>query len=195
MADELRPAVFLDRDGTINQQVGYVNHPSRLQTFAFAGRAIRRLNERSIPVVCVTNQSGVARGIITEEVLVKTHERFRRLLALEEARLDGIYVCPHHPKEGPNPRRCRCRKPGTGLVRKAARELGLDPARSFVVGDTPADIEMGRKVGARTVLVLTGYGKGERNYRRHLWKVEPDRIERNIEHAVSWILEQQPWKD
>lgn len=193
MTDGKRGAVFLDRDGTVTRQVGYVNHPSRLMTYSFAGDAIRRLNERGVPAVLVTNQSGVARGYFSEEILAKTHERFRRLLDLEGARLDGVYVCPHHPTEGANPVRCDCRKPATGLIDRAARELGLDPAKSFVVGDTPSDIEMGRRAGARTILVLTGYGKGEFHYRRHLWKVEPDRVERNLEYAVHWILEQ--WKD
>jgi D-glycero-D-manno-heptose 1,7-bisphosphate phosphatase len=184
-----RPAVFLDRDGTLIRQVGFVNHPARLRAYPFSARAVRRLNERGVPVVVLTNQSGVARGLITEEVLAKTHERLRRLLALGKARLDGVYVCPHHPTEGPRPRRCRCRKPGTLLARRAARDLGLDLRRSYVVGDSPADIAMGKAVGATTVLVLTGYGRGEMNYRRRLWRAEPDHIARDLDRAVTWILE------
>jgi len=186
-----RPAVFLDRDGTLTRQVGYVNHPARLMTFPFAARSVRALNEAGIPVVLVTNQSGVARGYFDEEILEKTHERMRRLLGLGGAKLDGIYVCPHHPTEGPKPRRCRCRKPGTGLVRRAARELGLDPSRSFMIGDTMGDIQLAKKVGATSILVLTGYGKGEKNYRRPHWKTEPDQICRNLEKAVEWILKQK----
>ncbi len=188
MAGKGKSAVFLDRDGTINHQVGYVNAPSRLHVYPFAGRAIRRLNKAGLPVVMVTNQSGIARGLFTEEILEKTHERLRRALRLKGASLDGIYVCPHHPREGDHPKRCLCRKPGTLLMRRAARDLGLDLSRSFVVGDTPGDILMGKRTGAKTVLVLTGYGKGEMNYRRHLWKAEPDRIVRNLEEAVGWIL-------
>ena len=181
-------AVFLDRDGTVTRQVGYVNHPSRLRLYPFAARAIRRLNERGMPTVIVTNQSGVARGLFPMEVVEETNRRMEALLAREGARLDGIYVCPHHPTEGERPRRCRCRKPETGLVRKAAREMGLDPARSYVVGDSASDILLGRRVGARTALVLTGYGRGEAAHRRDRWKAEPDAILKNLEEAVEWIL-------
>lgn len=188
MTGKGKPAVFLDRDGTINHQVGYMNSPSRLHVYPFTGDAIRRLNEAGLPVVMVTNQSGIARGLFTEEILEKTHERLRRALQLKGASLDGTYVCPHHPKEGDDPKRCRCRKPGTLMMKRAARDLGLDLSRSFVVGDTPGDILMGKRAGAKTILVLTGYGKGEKNYRRHLWKAEPDQIVRNLEEAVGWIL-------
>ncbi|MFH1680502.1 MAG: HAD family hydrolase [Candidatus Eisenbacteria bacterium] len=188
-AAEEKPAVFLDRDGTLVHQVGFVNHPARLRPYPFTARAVRALNDRGIPAVVVTNQSGIGRGIITEEVLEKTHERLRRILALGGAHIDGMYVCPHHPTEGPSPRRCRCRKPGTLLVGRAARELGLDSKRSFFVGDSEADILTGRRAGGRTVLVLTGYGRGELNYRRRSWKAEPDHIAVDLEKAVEWILE------
>lgn len=185
---KVKQAVFLDRDGTVTRQVGYVNHPSRIRLYPFAARAIRRLNERTIPVVLVTNQSGVARGLFPESVLIESHERLESLLARDGAKLDGIYFCPHHPTAGENPRVCRCRKPGTGMLRRASRELALDPSRSFVVGDSPSDILMGYRAGAKSILTLTGYGRGEMEHRRHLWKAEPDAIVRNLEAAVEWIL-------
>ena len=185
---KMRRAVFLDRDGTVNRQVGYVNHPSRIRLYPYTTRAIRRLNERGIPVVLVTNQSGVARGLFPESVLQQSHERLVSLLARGGAKLDGIYYCPHHPTAGANPRACRCRKPGTGMLRRASRELDLDSSRSFVVGDSPSDILMGDRAGAKTILTLTGYGRGEMENRRHLWKAEPDAIVRNLEKAVDWIL-------
>ncbi|MBN1825941.1 MAG: HAD-IIIA family hydrolase [Candidatus Eisenbacteria bacterium] len=193
--NEGRPAVFLDRDGTVTRQVGYVNHPSRLRLYPFAARAIRRLNEHGIPVVIVTNQSGVARGLFPVEVLEETNRRMETLLARGNARVDGIYVCPHHPTEGERPRRCRCRKPETGLVRTAAREMNLDPGRSYVVGDSSSDILLGSRVGARTVLVLTGYGRGEAAHRRDRWKTAPDAIVKNLEEAVDWILRREDEKD
>ncbi len=180
------PAVFLDRDGTINRQVGYCNHPSRLRLYRFTAAAIRKLNRKRIPVVVITNQSGVGRGYFPENALQETHERMTDLLGKSRARIDGIYYCPHAPAAGGEG--CRCRKPGTGMIRKAARDLGLDLRRSYVVGDSPSDILMGKRAGTRTVLVLTGYGRGERDFRRAGWEVEPDHITRNLGTAVDWIL-------
>ncbi len=184
-----RRAVFLDRDGTINHLVGYVNHPSRLRLYRFSAEAIRTLNGRALPAVVITNQSGVARGMFPEWVVEETHRRMIRRLGAGGARLDGIYYCPHHPAAGDSPRRCRCRKPGTALVRRAARELEIDLARSFMVGDSPADIQMGKRIGARTILVMTGYGRGEYEYNRSKWKVAPDHVCTDLLAAVRWILD------
>lgn len=183
-----RPAVFIDRDGTINRQVGYLNHPSRLRLLPGSAGAIRALNLRGIPAVVVTNQSGVARGMFPEEAVIETHRLLERRLAARGAKLDGIYYCPHHPTAGAAPVRCRCRKPAAGLVRRAARELGLDVTRSYMVGDTPADIRLGKKVGARSILVLTGYGRGEYEYNRSKWKAAPDHVCGNLAEAVRWII-------
>src|SRR5512133_3373696 len=123
----LKPAVFLDRDGTINEQMGYINHLSRFHLLPGVGGAIRSLNECGLPVVVVTNQSGLARGYFPESLLVVVHEEMHRLLALEGAYLDGLYVCPHHPeaKEERYRMACSCRKPKTGLLEQAATEMGL----------------------------------------------------------------------
>ena len=137
-----RPAVFLDRDGTINEQMGYVNHLSRFQLLPGVARAIRGLNEAGLAVVVVTNQSGLARGYFPESLLEAVHAEMYRLLAQEGARLDGLYVCPHHPEAGIGALgvECGCRKPKPGLLLRAAADLGLDLAASMLLGDSPSDI-------------------------------------------------------
>lgn len=138
-----RPAVFLDRDGTICEEVGYLNHISRLQIFPYAPQAIRRLNDASVPVFVVTNQAGIARGIIPEALVIETHERIAAELAAHGAHLDGLYYCAHTRQDA-----CGCRKPLPGLLERAAREHGIDLAKSFVVGDRYVDVELAHGVGA-----------------------------------------------
>ncbi len=187
-----RPAVFLDRDGTINEQMGYVNHLDRFVLLPGVGAAIRRLNEAGLPVVVVSNQSGVARGYFPEELVGRVNRKMIDELAAEGARLDGIYYCPHHPRaESPDYRiDCDCRKPRPGLILRASEELGLDPARSFVVGDRISDIEAARRVGARAVLVLTGYGRGDLEYVLPRKEVRPDHTAEDLGAAADWILGQ-----
>lgn len=151
-----RRFVLLDRDGTINEEIGYVLEPDRLRLIPGAAEAIRRVRELGLGVVVVTNQSPVGRGWISEGQLAAVHARLRRLLRAEGAELDAIEHCPHAPDEG-----CRCRKPATGLVERAAAALGFEPADSFVVGDHAADMAMGRAVGGRTIFVMTGHGPEE----------------------------------
>lgn len=185
-----RPAVFLDRDGTINEQMGYINHISRFQLLPGVGQAIRSLNESGLPVVVVTNQSGLARGYFPETLLETVHLEMHRLLALEGARIDGLYVCPHHPeaKEARFRVHCNCRKPKTGLLEQAAAELQLDLGRSFVVGDRWSDLRCGAAVGAATILVLTGYGRGDACYIGPGQSVQPDYMAEDLGAAVNWIL-------
>lgn len=185
-----RPAVFIDRDGTLTDEVGYVNHPSRLRLLPRSAEAIRRLNVARVPAVVVTNQAGIARGYFSEDVLSAVNQTLVAQLAQAGARLDGIYVCPHHPTEGEAPyrARCECRKPKPGLLRRAAAELGLDLARSTMVGDKPSDLVPARAVGAGAVLVLTGYGLGEWEYRRASFEVEPDHVAGDLMDAVDWAL-------
>lgn len=186
-----RPAVFLDRDGTINEQMGYVNHLSRFQLLPGAARAIRSLNEAGLPVVVVTNQSGLARGYFPESLLDQVHAELHRLLAEEGAHLDGLYVCPHHPEAREERFRldCDCRKPRTGLLERAAVELGLDLGRSYMVGDRWSDLRCGAAVGATTVLVLTGYGRGDALYVGPGQTVQPDHVAEDLERAAAWILD------
>ncbi len=181
----MRPAVFLDRDGTINEEVGYLNHLSRLRLIPGAARAIRRLRKAGLAVVVVTNQSGPARGYFPASLVHEVHQELRRRLAQEGAELEGIYVCLHHPEEG-----CACRKPQPGLVLKAARELGLDLSRSYVVGDRWVDIELARRTGTRGVLVLTGYGRGELEYVLPQKGLFPDLVARDLEEAATLILQE-----
>ena len=190
-------AVFLDRDGTINEEVGYVNHLRRFVLLPRVGEAIRLLNRRGLKTVVVTNQSGVARGYFPESLIHLVHQRMEELLGQEGAHLDGIYYCPHHPDAGSPPYRqkCRCRKPDTGLVDEATRSLDLDCSKSYMIGDRGPDLEFARRIGAKGILVLTGYGRGEWEYCRDQWNAEPDYVAQDLYEAVQWILRQDSDRD
>ncbi len=185
-----RPAVFIDRDGTLTDEVGYVNHPSRLRLLPRSAEAIRRLNAAGVAAVVVTNQAGIARGYFSEKLLDEVHDVLRAQLAAAGARLDGLYACVHHPSEGEPPyrARCDCRKPQPGLLVRAAAELGLDLTRSTMVGDKASDLVPARTVGAGAVLVLTGYGRGEWEYRRERFEADPDHVAGDLLDAVEWTL-------
>jgi len=185
-----RPAVFMDRDGCLTEEVGYVNHPSRIRLLPRTAEAVRRLNQARIAAVMVTNQAGVARGYFSEETLHAANERMRRELEAAGARLDGLYVCMHHPREGRPPYRadCDCRKPRPGLLTRAAAELGLDLRASVMVGDRLSDVATGQSVGAAGVLVLTGYGLGEWELRPAGHEIKPDHVAPDLLDAVAWAL-------
>src|SRR5579863_6489414 len=185
-----RPAVFLDRDGTISEEVGYVNHIDRLQLFPWTAEAIRKLNHAGLPAVVVTNQSGVGRGYFPEELVRQTHERIARELAAGGAHIDRFYYCPHHPESRVAAYRapCRCRKPLTGMLDDAARELGLDLGASYLVGDSLRDMQTAANGGARSVLVMTGYGRGNYEYHRGSLAPPPGLIAENLLDAVEKIL-------
>ena len=153
-------AVFLDRDGTINEEVGYLDRLEKLRLVSGAAEAIRLINRSGMKAVVVTNQSGVARGFFTEAFVDEVHSHLREMLQEEGASLDGFYFCPHHPTEGRGRylRSCNCRKPSPGLFLRAIEELSLEPERSYMVGDTLKDIEAASRIGARGILVRTGYG-------------------------------------
>lgn len=187
---KLKSAVFLDRDGTINEQMGYINHTCRFQLLPGAGQAIKRLNDANIPVIVVSNQSGLARGYFPEELLVEVHNKMHTLLAEEGARVDAIYYCPHHPeaKEKRFRESCDCRKPKPGLILQASKELGLDPEKSFVVGDRWSDIKTAANCGATSILVRTGYGRGDELYIGPSQKIQPDFKADDLMMAVDWIL-------
>jgi D-glycero-D-manno-heptose 1,7-bisphosphate phosphatase len=159
-----RPAIYLDRDGTLVEEVDYRVDPGQVRRIPGAAAAVRRLNQAGWPVVIVTNQSMIARGMANERQLVRIHARLTELLSAEGARLDGIYYCPHHPELGEPPYRaaCDCRKPLPGLLRQAARELDLDLAQSAMIGDSLRDLAAGQAAGCRQlVLVRTGHGRAE----------------------------------
>jgi len=193
-AAPLRPAVFMDRDGCLTEEVGYVNHPSRIRLLPRSAEAVRRLNQAGIAAVMVTNQAGVARGYFSEDTLHAANERMRGELDAGGARLDGLYVCMHHPREGQPPYRanCDCRKPRPGLLTRAASELGLDLRASVMVGDKLSDVAAGQSVGAAGVLVLTGYGRGEWELRPPAHEIEPDHVAVDLLDAVDWALGRAP---
>jgi len=182
----------MDRDGTITQEVGYVNHVSRLRLLPRSGAAIRRINEAGLYAVVITNQSGVARGYFPEELVIGAHKKLEHLLAEQGAHLDGIYYCPHHPegKVEKYRQRCNCRKPAPGMLEQAAADLGIDLVHSFVVGDKIDDVYMAHQVGARGILVLTGYGRGEYELHASSWHQLPDYVAEDLYAAVEWILKQ-----
>jgi D-glycero-D-manno-heptose 1,7-bisphosphate phosphatase len=179
----LRCAVFLDRDGTIGEEMGYVNHIDRFQVFPYAAEAIRHLNEADIPVIVVTNQSGIARNIFPESLVHEVHKKMVAELAKGGAWIDAIYFCPHKSEDA-----CVCRKPNPGLLEQAAREHGLELSGSWVVGDRYADLEMGHAAGARGILVMTGYGRGEYELHRSAWPRQPEALAANLSDAVRQIL-------
>lgn len=180
-----RRAVFLDRDGTIAEERGYLNHLSRFEMFPFAAPAIRRLNQAGFPVLVVTNQSGAARGFFPETLIQRVHEKMAAELAAGGAHVDGVYYCPHVKDNA-----CRCRKPLPGMLEQAAREHGLELAGSVLVSDRYDDISMGQSAGCRTILVLTGYGRGEYEWNRSRWSRQPDFVAENLSEAVDRILEE-----
>jgi D,D-heptose 1,7-bisphosphate phosphatase len=183
-------AVFLDRDGTINEEVGYLDRLENLRLIPGASEAIRRINAGGMKAVVVTNQSGVARGLYDEAFVKKTHARLRELLRREGAHLDGLYFCPHHPSEGRGEylRPCDCRKPAPGLFLLAAEELRLDLSLSWMIGDTLKDIEAGVRAGTKGILVRTGYGEAELRKLGETGIVQPVHIAGDLLAAVRWIL-------
>jgi D-glycero-D-manno-heptose 1,7-bisphosphate phosphatase len=181
-----RPAVFFDRDGTLIDERGYLDQLPLLSVFPWTGDALRLLNRAGFAVVVITNQSGVARGLIDEPFLQELHRELDRRIA--PGRIDAYYYCPHLA-DAANPRyrvACDCRKPKPGLIDRACRELHLDPQRSFMVGDRWLDVQCGRAAGVGTILVRTGHGAYEEA--RTPAPVPPDAILNNSMEAVGWIL-------
>lgn len=196
-SEKKKPAVFMDRDGTITVEGGYINHPSRLHLIRGSADAIRLCNENDLQAVVVTNQAGVARGYFKEEMIGVVHERLRRQLAKRDAHLDGVYYCPHHPRTGPPEYRieCNCRKPKPGMIQAACRDLPIDLSRSYMIGDKITDSEFGHGLGLRTVMVMTGYGRGEYEYQRDQWIDQPDHFARNLHDAVKWVIQDLKARD
>ncbi len=176
-------AVFLDRDGTINEQMGYINHLSRFVLLPQTIPAVRRFNQAGLKVVVVTNQSGAVRGYFPVSLVAEVHAHLKNLLTAGGAHLDGIYTCLHGPDEG-----CACRKPQPGLIHQAARELDLDLARSYLVGDRLLDIQTAARAGVKGILVLTGYGRGEYEYLSPTSQVKPVYVAADLLDAAEWII-------
>ena len=186
----MRPVVFLDRDGTLNEEIGYIHDVTMLNLINGAAESVKKLNQANIAAVMVSNQTGAARGFYKEEHIKKLNDRLVNLLEEKGAHLDGLYYCPHL-ESGKVPEfsiACDCRKPEPGLVKKAFKDHpDVDPARSYVVGDKASDVELAKNCGAKGILVKTGYGQAVHDG-RYQWKVEPHYLAHNITDAVNWIL-------
>ena len=185
----MRRAVFIDRDGTISEEVGYINHPSRFRVFPYAAAAIKHLNDAGWLAIVVTNQAGVARGYFSEDMIQTVHATMTKELENGGARLDAVYYCAHHPSVGEPPYRfdCDCRKPKPGLISHAARDFDIDLAGSWMVGDRYSDVELARNAGVKSMFVLSGYGRGEWEHQRANWTEQPDQVAENLLEAVRVI--------
>jgi D-glycero-D-manno-heptose 1,7-bisphosphate phosphatase len=185
-----RAAVFFDRDGTLNEEVSFLTSPDQLRLILGASKAVRTLNTRGIPVCVISNQSAVARGLISEADLVPIHRKLAGELERDGAHIDRIYYCPHHPTDGipPYNKECDCRKPRPGMLHRAAAELALDLRESSVIGDRIVDIQVAKAVGAKGILVLTGYGMTALEECREKG-VTPDFIAPSVREAVEYVLE------
>ncbi len=184
------PAVFLDRDGTICHDVGYLNDIKRLRFISKASDAIKLINKNKIKAVVITNQSAVARGYLTEDNLRRINDVFSARLIKKGALLDGVYYCPHHPEAGNSiyTKKCDCRKPEIGMLKKAAKELSINMKDSYMIGDKITDIQLAQKAKIKGILVLTGYGKKEYGIIKKDGLKHPDYVAKDLHDAVRWIL-------
>ncbi len=180
----MNKAVFLDKDGTINEDLGYISHYRDLKLLPHSAAAIKLLNDAGYKVIVISNQSGVARGMFGEDMLQAINKTLQKHLLSKGAFVDDIYYCPHHSEHGEYPyrRECDCRKPGIGLFKKAAKRHDIDLAKSFMIGDHARDIEAGHKAGTKSILVLTGH-EIEKDC-----KDKPEHVAKDLLEAVKWIL-------
>jgi D-glycero-D-manno-heptose 1,7-bisphosphate phosphatase len=185
-------AVFLDRDGTINRDVGYPNSYDMVEIFPYSFSAVRKINEAGFLAIIVTNQSGIGRGFIEEKNLRDIHRKLQIDLAKQRAIIDGIYYCPHYEQsEIPEYREdCACRKPNPGMAHQAARDFHIDTAKSYMIGDKVEDILFGMNIQATSVLLLTGFGR-KSIPKLKMRGIEPAHVAETLEDAVNWILERE----
>lgn len=182
----MHKAVFLDRDGTIIEDVGYLNDPRQIKFIPGAIEAIKLLNENGYKVIVITNQAGVARGLTTEDMVQTINKVIHRNILNGGGVVEAFYYCPHHPEHGVYPYRkdCECRKPHPGLVKKAEKEHQIDLSQSFIVGDKESDLETGTQANIKSILVLTGTGE---NTKKEM-KQAPAHISANLLEAAKWIV-------
>jgi histidinol-phosphate phosphatase family protein len=179
----LRRALFVDRDGTLNPDPGYINDPARLELYRGVGDALRLVHAHGELVVCVTNQSGIERGFYTHDDVARIHARLNELLARDGAHVDAFYYCPHHPDRG-----CDCRKPGTALFERARAEWNIDLPSSALIGDRLLDVEAGRRAGLLTALVRTPGHEARIDRELREASVRPDLIAPSFASAVLRLL-------
>lgn len=184
----MQAAVFLDRDGTIIEDTGYISSPEQVKFLPGSIAAIKQLKDAGYKIIIISNQSGVARGLISEDMLQTIEKLIHRQILNGGAHVDSSYYCPHHPEHGSYPYRqaCECRKPHTGLIKKAVKDHDIDLSRSIMVGDHATDIETARRAGIKSVFVMTGHGPEEKAN----LKSQPDHIAADITAAADWILKQ-----
>ena len=185
----MKRAIFFDRDGTLLVEIGYLNHPSLVAPYHFTFEALKRARSAGFLLIAVTNQSGIARGYLTESGLSLIHERMQRVFADHGTRLDAVYYCPHHPEGTVSGyvKRCSCRKPGPDLGLKAAQRFSIDLDQSYVIGDKRTDLLFGDALGSTSLLVRTGFGKSEE--RRVAAEGNRYRVFDNVLGAADWIAE------
>jgi len=177
------PAIFMDRDGTVSEEVGYMYHAGLYRPYPWTGEAIRKINESGMKSVLVTNQSGVERGYFNESTVHEVHQLLRERLLQSEAQMDAIYFCPHAPETN-----CDCRKPKPGMLLRAVRDLEIDLNRSFMIGDRYTDVLTAHAAGVRSVLVCSGDGSNEKTRYEGLPGPQPHFVADNLLHAVDAIL-------
>jgi len=183
-------AVFLDRDGNINKDVGYPDSYKKIKIYSYSYEAVRKINKAGFLAVVITNQSGVGRGLIKEKDLKDIHKKMNNSFLKNNAHLDQVYYCPHYidssiPKYKKD---CLCRKPNPGMALSAAKELNIDLSKSYMIGDKVEDILFGQNIKATPILVLTGFGK-ESKKQLDKMKIKPAYVAKNLLYAVNWILE------
>ena len=176
-------AVFIDRDGTINVNVEYLDTPDEFKMYPTVAEGIKLLKEKGYKIIVITNQSGIARGFFSEETLEKIHQRMKNELNEKGATIDAIYHCPHHPDA-----KCDCRKPNTALIERAIRDFDIDTENSFFIGDRMLDVEAGHKIGVKTVLVPENKQKVEEERKES--DIEPDCYCDDFYAGVRWILDE-----
>jgi D-glycero-D-manno-heptose 1,7-bisphosphate phosphatase len=184
------PAVFLDRDGTLIDDVGYLDRLDQVALYPWTADALRLLRRAGFALVVITNQSGVARGFFSEAFVGDVHAHLAAELARGGASIDAWFHCPHHDDADDPAYRldCDCRKPRPGLLRQAEKELGADLAQSWMIGDRHGDLAVAWAAGARAALVKTGYGQGELAWHAERWPRPPDLVAENVLEAVERIL-------
>jgi D-glycero-D-manno-heptose 1,7-bisphosphate phosphatase len=179
-----RRAVFIDRDGTIVEEIHYLHRPEDVRVVKGVPAALKKLNRAGFLIFIITNQAGIGRGYYTEADMQRVHRHLLGVIGKDGATVDGVYFCPHHPDD-----HCNCRKPSPKFLFDAAAQFDIRLARSFMVGDRMADLEAGRRAGARTILVRTGYGEEE--LKRAGDTLSADHVANDLPVAINWILKQK----